>query len=136
MSNNDLLAALTTARTHLSENGVFIFDCWYGPGVLTHPPVVRVKRLQRGSGRLIRIAEPAMRINENLVDIHYSFVVNGPEKFSEFEEIHTMRYFFAPELALALDRTCFNLIALVKWMTSQEPSSHTWHVCAVAQSTV
>ncbi|MGZ8393579.1 MAG: class I SAM-dependent DNA methyltransferase, partial [Nitrospira sp.] len=34
-TNNDLLAAFRTAREHLSAAGIFIFDCWYGPAVLT-----------------------------------------------------------------------------------------------------
>ena len=29
-SNADLTAAFATAREHLAEGGVFIFDCWYG----------------------------------------------------------------------------------------------------------
>jgi len=135
-SNHDLLAAFTTARSHLRENGLFIFDCWYGPGVLSDPPAVRVKRLQWDLCRLLRIAEPRMRINEDLVDICYTFVVTGaPERPSEFDEMHTMRYFFAPELSLALQMTRFNLVALAEWMKDREPDGNSWNVSAVAQST-
>jgi SAM-dependent methyltransferase len=135
ISNDDFVAALVTAKTHLRERGVFVFDCWYGPGVLTDPPTVRVKRLQQGFRRLLRIAEPIMRINEDLVDIRYGFVVSGTqENWTEFEEIHTMRYFFAPELSLALQMAGFNLIALAKWMTRQEPDTRTWSVSVVAQN--
>ena len=35
-----------TAAKHLKQNGVFIFDFWYGPGVLTDPPALRQKRLE------------------------------------------------------------------------------------------
>ena len=137
ISNDDLLAALTTARAHLRENGVFIFDCWYGPGVLTDPPAVRVKRLQRGFSQLLRIAEPAMRINENLVDIHHNFVITAPrEECSEFKEMHTMRYFFAPELALALERTGLKLVAVAEWMSGREPDGNTWYVSAVTQPSI
>jgi SAM-dependent methyltransferase len=135
ISNDDVLSAFTTARTHLRENGVFIFDCWYGPGVLTDPPVVRVKRLQQGLCRLLRIAEPRIRINEDLVDIRYDFVVTGrPEECSEFEEMHTMRYFFAPELSLVLQTTRFNLLALAEWMTGREPDKRTWNVSVVVRT--
>ena len=43
--NADLAAAFTTAAEHLAPGGIFIFDCWYGPGVLTDPPTTRVRRL-------------------------------------------------------------------------------------------
>ena len=45
-TNKDLLAAFKTAQAHLKPEGIFIFDCWYGPAVLTEPPVVRVKRME------------------------------------------------------------------------------------------
>jgi SAM-dependent methyltransferase len=136
ISNDDLIAAFRSAKTHLKPNGLFIFDCWYGPGVLTDPPVVRVKRLQRGPVRLIRIAEPTMRINKNLVDIRYGFVVTGgPDGSSEFEEVHIMRYFSEPELSLALQITGFNVLVMTEWLTSREPDRRTWNVSVVATST-
>jgi len=136
-SNEDVLATFITAKTHIRRDGVFVFDCWYGPGVLNDPPVARVKRLERGAHRLLRIAEPAMQINANLVDVRYRFVVEGGSsgQSSEFHETHTMRYFFAPELALALQMTGFKLVALTEWMTDREPDRKTWSVSVVAQST-
>jgi SAM-dependent methyltransferase len=135
-SNEDVLATFKTAKTHIRENGVFVFDCWYGPGVLIDPPVARVKRLQQGSDGLLRIAEPVMHINSNLVDVRYRFIVEGgpSEQPSEFRETHTMRYFFAPELALALKITGFELAALTEWMTDREPDRRTWSVSVVAQA--
>ena len=50
----------STAAKHLKPNGVFIFDFWYGPGVLTDPPVVRLKRLENEEIEVLRIAEPVM----------------------------------------------------------------------------
>ena len=37
-SNFDILSMFETASTHLKSNGIFIFDCWYGPAVLSNPP--------------------------------------------------------------------------------------------------
>ena len=136
-SNDDVLATFVTAKTHMRREGVFVFDCWYGPGVLNDPPVPREKRLERGSQRLLRVAEPAMHINSNLVDVRYRFVVEegSPEQSSEFCETHTMRYFFGPELALALQMAGFQLVALTQWMTNLEPDRSTWSVSVVARST-
>ncbi|MGE5749408.1 MAG: class I SAM-dependent DNA methyltransferase, partial [Gemmatimonas sp.] len=44
-SNEDLVAAFRTAREHLRPNGVFVFDCWYGPAVLRQWPSVTEKHL-------------------------------------------------------------------------------------------
>jgi SAM-dependent methyltransferase len=137
-SNEDVLATFATANSHLNSGGVFVFDCWYGPGVLTDPPVVRTKQIEQRAQLLRRIAEPVLRINANLVEVRYHFVVKGPPLLAptEFYETHTMRYFFAPELALALQMTGFKLAALTEWMTDREPDCRTWGVSVVAQSTV
>jgi SAM-dependent methyltransferase len=73
VSNDDLIAAFTTTKTHLRKHGVFIFDCWFGPGVFADPPAVRTKTLYSGSNRLTRFAEPVMLVNDNAVEVNYRF---------------------------------------------------------------
>jgi SAM-dependent methyltransferase len=136
ISNEDVLAAFAAAKAHLRENGLFVFDCWYGPGVFSDPPVRRTKVLRHGEQQLLRIAEPTMHINANLVDVSYQFVVEegGRAAPSEFGETHRMRYFFAPELALALQMTGFKMAALSEWMSEREPDCQSWNVSVVALS--
>jgi SAM-dependent methyltransferase len=37
-TNEDVTAAFETAKQHLNSGGIFIFDIWYGPAVLTERP--------------------------------------------------------------------------------------------------
>jgi SAM-dependent methyltransferase len=138
VSNDDLLAAFTTAKTHLRENGHFIFDCWYGPGVLTDPPAVRIKTLCSGSNRLTRLAEPVILINENAVEVNYRFELTGGslQTSSEFYERHIMRYFFVPELFLALQNVRLEPLVVTEWMSEHEPDLGTWSVAVIAKSGV
>jgi SAM-dependent methyltransferase len=39
-SNDDLMAAFKTVKQHLKPGGIFIFDIWYGPAVLSDRPSV------------------------------------------------------------------------------------------------
>jgi SAM-dependent methyltransferase len=136
ISNDDLIAAFTTAKTHVQTNGLFIFDCWYGPGVLTDPPAVRIKSLCSGSNRLTRFAEPVMRFNENAVEVNYRFVLTdkSTRMCSEFYEKHVMRYFFVPELFLALRIVRLEPLAVTEWMSKHEPGHGAWSVAVVAKS--
>jgi SAM-dependent methyltransferase len=136
ISNDDLIAAFTTAKTHLHTNGLFIFDCWYGPGVLTDPPAVRIKTLCSGSKRLTRFAEPVMRVNENAVEVNYRFELTDESwrGYSEFFEKHVMRYFFVPELFLALQNMRFEPLTVTKWMSQREADRGTWSVAVIAKS--
>ena len=66
IKNEQLVAMFETAARHLNPGGIFIFYFWYGPGVLTTPPSIRVKRLENEEVNVLRIAEPQIHSNENV----------------------------------------------------------------------
>ena len=55
LSNDDLTAAFDTALIHLSSGGIFLYDYWYAPAVLTQRPEVRVKRLESEDIKVTRV---------------------------------------------------------------------------------
>lgn len=132
ITNADLAAAMQTAAAHLCPGGLFIFDCWYGPGVLTEPPVTRVLRLQRDDVSIIRIAEPVHHANENRVDVHYDILVERPHGLDRIQEVHAMRYLFAPEVDSLLEAANLRRVALETWIEGNEPGLGSWNVCFVA----
>lgn len=100
-TNTDIEAAFETAASHLQASGLFLFDFWYGPAVLTQTPEVRIRRLEDDDIKVTRIAEPVMHENENVVDVNYTVFIEVKRtgKIEQIREIHKMRYFFLPELA-------------------------------------
>ena len=76
-TNADLRAVFETARYHLNPDGLLIFDYWYGPGVLTQTPVTRVKRLQNDRCKVVRVAEPELLPNDNLVNVNYWLLIDA-----------------------------------------------------------
>ena len=133
--NNDLRAAFTTAREHLKPGGVFIFDCWYGPAVLTDRPSIRIKRLEDEMIAVTRIVEPVMHANDNLVDSNYHVLVRDKATgtVEELRETHQMRYLFRPEIELLLEETGMQIIEASEWMTDRPPGFDTWGVCFVVR---
>lgn len=130
--NADLQAAMTTAAAHLRPGGLFIFDCWYGPGVLSDPPATRVRRLHGDGIAVTRIAEPEHRPNENRVDVHYEVLVEGARGMERIRELHAMRYLFAPEVELLLQAAGLRQVALLNWLESGPPTLASWNACFVA----
>jgi SAM-dependent methyltransferase len=133
--NDDLRSAFATAKAHLEPGGLFVFDCWYGPAVLTDPPVVRVKRLEDDHISVTRIAEPVLHPNRNLVDVNYQVFIrdkNG-EGEEELRETHSMRYLFLPELLLLLEEAGLSLVEFREWLTGKEPGFDTWSACFVVR---
>ena len=131
-TNVDLHAAMATAAANLAPNGVLIFDCWYGPGVLTDPPVTRVRRLHGDGVEITRIAEPAHFPSENRVDVHYEVIVEGPASAERIRETHPMRYLFVPEIDLLLQSAELCRLDVQEWLTGADPAMSTWNICVVA----
>jgi SAM-dependent methyltransferase len=123
-----------TARRHLVDDGLFLFDCWYGPGVLTDPPTVRVARMADEVVEVTRMAEPTIDTLASTVDVRYDmFVRDSTGQVSEIKESHLMRYFFVSELRGFLTRAGFEPLTFLEWMTDRTPSAGTWNLCVVSR---
>lgn len=136
-SNDDILASFRTARAALEENkGIFLFDVWYGPGVLSDKPIVRVKEVESDNYRLVRIARPIMHSDRNVVDVCYEVFVIDKEsgKTKVINEVHNMRYFFNPELEFYLKETGFELIDNVDCMSLGKTDFESWTSYFIARA--
>lgn len=135
-SNEDILNAFISARKALENGGIFLFDTWYGPGVLSDKPVVRVKEVEDEENRLIRVARPVMYDKENKVEVHYEvFVMNKKtSNVKVIQEVHSMRYFFRPELELLLKEAGFELIDNLDGQSLQETDYDSWTSYFIAKA--
>lgn len=134
--NEDILAAFTSARKALNQEGIFIFDVWYGPGVLSDKPAVRVKEIEDADNKLIRIARPFMHDKTNVVDVCYEvFVLNKKtNETKQINEVHNMRYFFRPEIKYFLESSGFELIDNLDCNTLDETDYNSWTSYFVARA--
>ena len=132
-TNSDLISMFESASTNLRKGGLFIFDFWYGPGVLTQVPTVRIKRIETDQVKITRIAEPNLRHIENTVEVNYNIWVEAfGHQRNELRELHVMRYLFKPELDYLLEKTGLKIISTYEWMSESEPSTDTWSAAAIA----
>ncbi len=49
ITNKDLMSTFKVASRHLKKNGLFIFDTWFGPAVLTQKPSERFKVIEKNN---------------------------------------------------------------------------------------
>lgn len=134
-TNTDLSAAFATAAAHLAPTGIFLFDFWYGPAVLTQRPEVRVKRLAENGIRVTRIAEPDFHPNKNVVDVNYEVLIECTRTGTAqtVRETHPMRYLFMPEIEVLLKQNGMELLRAYEWLMLDEPGFTSWNACAVAR---
>ena len=127
-TNQDFAAAFATAKTHLRPGGVFIFDVWYGPAVLTDRPTERTKRLEDEFIEVTRTAKPVMHPNENLVDVNYELAIRDKTTgvSEELRETHRMRYLFKSEIELFSRSSDMRLVECGEWLTGRPAGFDTW----------
>ena len=135
-SNNELIKAFEVAKNHLKNDGIFIFDFWYGPAVLKDPPVTRIKRLVDEKIKVTRIAEPVVRPDENVVDVNYDIFIEdiNSKKIIEKEELHKMRYFFDTELDLICKQVGFVIKQKYEWLSDKNPDFNSWNVVWIVKN--
>jgi SAM-dependent methyltransferase len=135
VTNDDLMASFNTARAHLNSGGIFIFDCWYGPGVLTDRPTVRIKDLEDDTIRVTRIAQPVFHSNENVVDVNYRVFLRNKasDDVREICETHRMRYLFLPELEYFLKQANFELLFYYPAFSLKQLSENDWNAALIAR---
>lgn len=137
MSGNDqVLSVLKNAHRHLNKDGIFIFDCWYGPAVLKQRPAQRIKKITKNENQYIRLAEPYLKPDKNTVDVHYQILDlnNKNSQFNSLKELHSMRYYFKPEIQFFCQLSSFELLGSYAWLTEEYPSEDNWGACFVLKS--
>lgn len=134
-TNADISEMFESVAEHLRVGGVFVFDIWYGPAVVTSRPSVRVKRMENERISVLRIAEPEIDVNRNRVDVNYTVLITERDtgRVDQLSEHHQMRYYFTPELELLAQGAGMEIVRSEEWMTGNAPSESTWGVAFIAR---
>lgn len=135
ITNSDLIQSFNTVQKHLNPGGIFIFDCWYGPAVLSEKPYKRSKEFEDDSIIVNRTAIPYIHPTKNLVDVHFEIKITNKQsgKSDVIEEIHKMRYLFSPELELLLAENNLKLIHSEEWLSGNAPGFNSWYVTFICE---
>ena len=135
-SNKELLATFKNVREHLRSGGLFMFDFWYGPAVLTIRPTPRYKEARNDELEVFRFANTSLDVNRNVANVDYTLIVRdlvgGVSK--KIEETHSMRYFFLPELCFLLEKSSLRIIREFEWLTDGRLGDTTWNGCVIAEA--
>ncbi len=135
-SNSDVMSAISTARAHLEVGGLFCFDFWYGPAVLSDRPKAQHKDVSDDRIVVARKTTPTMFINENCVNVRFDIEISERQggRKSQITEDHRMRYLFLPELEQFLGAGKFELMSSEAWLSGDPLSDRSWYGCVVARA--
>lgn len=131
-TNEDVRAALRTARRHLADGGVLFLDVWNGPGVVADPPGKRTRIIDSPDGPITRTVSSALDVRRQIATVHYRLEREGEPPA---EESHVMRFFFPQELELFMELEGFELVSLSPFGTLDgEAGRDDWTAVAVARA--
>ena len=135
-TNEDVINSFKGIKSHLKKDGIFIFDVWFGPCVVTEKPEHRVKQLEDDKIKVKRVCNPVIYPEKNIVDVNYSISIENKcdNSTEEVNETHTMRYFFTPEMEFMLNSAGLELIHSEQWITGAKPDFNTFSVCFIAKN--
>jgi SAM-dependent methyltransferase len=130
-TNDEVLAALRTARRHLQPGGLFLCDVWYGPAVLAIRPSDKVKEIHTAAGKLVRSASARLDVSRHLAEV----TIRTRGGAQENAETHEMRFFFPQELALFMSTAGLELAGLTAMPhLDRAADESTWNAFAIARA--
>ena len=134
-SNDSVVSSLKTIHKHLKDDGLFIFDCWYGPAVMLDLPGLRVKEMEDDNLKVIRVTKPFLDFNKCVVEVNFEVNVfdKNNHSFQTISEKHPMRYFFQNELTFFATHCGFDVVDFYAWLTMSVPDKNSWYITAICR---
>lgn len=132
----DLRVAFANIRRHLRPGGLFLWDAWSGPAVLTAGLSDRLRVTDTPGGRILRATESRLDTRRHRCDVHWRlWRFHAGRLLEEVEEVHRVRYFFPLEIELLLDLAGFDLLSLTAFPDLDRPlTDNDWYAFVVARA--
>lgn len=134
-TNNALAAACRLAHESLVPDGLFIFDCWYGPAVLSDRPTPRIKEIKLSEmEKIIRFTEPCVDLMKHTVEVNFKVWNISCNTICETDETHNMRFLFPQEIRYFLEVAGFNNVHIWPFLgLDRDLTENDWNMCVVAR---
>jgi hypothetical protein len=112
--NKQLEQVFSNIRKLLKIGGIFLFDGWYGPAVLSQRPESRVHSYDVNENHhVLRLVTPELDSLHQVVNIHYRVLeIKEDQVLNDTSETHQMRYFFPMETRYFIEKAGFYNVGL------------------------
>lgn len=136
LTNQDVVAALRVARSHMNLGGLFVCDAWYGPGVLAMRPESRFKVVETAEATYLRSSQGTLDVLRHRCSVEIeTWRLRGDRLEGHSQECHEMRFFFPLELEQFLSLAGLELVTMVDFdRPATQPDSSTWNVLVIARA--
>ena len=137
--NEQLESFFQSCKNHLNKDGLLILDVWNGLGVMQELPTRREKiaELTKENLKIIRTSYPTLDVKNHVNHVKFVvkiFEISSGRLITEYEENHTVRFFFPLELKKYLTDAGFELLHLCpSFNFDEELTEKQWNMVLVAR---
>jgi SAM-dependent methyltransferase len=132
-ANGDIRATFANVRRHLRPGSLFVFDAWYGPGVIADPPGAGSRIVETPAGAIRRDVTSALDVRRHLCAVTYTLA--RPADAAVTRETHTVRFFFPMEIEMYLEAAGFETVAISALDDlDRDPTERDWNALVVARA--
>lgn len=134
-TNEALAQAFAGIHRCLRADGLFIFEFWNAPAMLSQYSPVRVRRWNVPQGEVIRISETTLDRENRLAGVDYTVIeLKNDSTYSSFRETQINRYFLVEEMRAMISAADFEVLKnFAGFQESERIDDQTWHIVAVAR---
>ena len=132
-TNEKITEAFLRVRDHLRKDGLFIFEFWHAPAMLTQYEPVRFRRWVVPDGQLVRISETTLDYVLQTASVRYTiYELLSDGTYHGLEEVQENRFFHVQEMANLISYCDYTPIKFLDCYTDNEDiSEKTWHILAI-----
>jgi 2-polyprenyl-3-methyl-5-hydroxy-6-metoxy-1,4-benzoquinol methylase len=134
-ADEGLQRAFTGIRRHVRSDGLFLFDFRNGITSLRSYSPVRIKWVEDGQRRVLRISETRLDAMEQLFCTTYTCLIfEGDRVVKQFEDEHIVRFLFPREVRHYLKETGFELLRLCRFLDLDTlATEEDWNIMVIAR---
>jgi SAM-dependent methyltransferase len=135
LTNEGIVQALASMRTHLKPEGALAAEFLHAPAMLGGADPVKVRRWDTPDGeRLVRISETSLDAVAQTMHVSYEVFLLGDETYRTSTETQSNRFFGVEEMRALMGTAGLRVERFVPaYEPGAEVTGDTWHVMAIAR---
>ena len=135
-TNETLSEFCRVVKKHLKEDGIFMFDAWYGPAVLSQKPKECIREVRVDNSKtIVRFTKPGLDLLNHTIEISFKVWYLDKDKLvKKTNESHTMRFLFPQEIKYFLEVAGFKEIKFFPFLKSKRQlTEQDWNMFVTAK---
>ena len=135
--NSGLIKALKNIRSHLADNGLFVFDVWNGLAVMRNLPESRIKEVENSEYKILRFAHPTLKALDHVCEVDYKLIIEkkNSSQLTVIDEKHNVRFFFPKEVEYYLENCGFKLLRICPFLDfNGKVDESVWNMTVIAKA--